>query len=71
MKKVTAKFQCTEKIERVGGKEIKFTADHGENSDFTKYTPYGEILMGISIDSKADKLFNVGKYYHLIFEPVD
>lgn len=69
--KVIAKFECTS-IEPNGddGKEIKLTAvigNDGENADFTKYTPYGEIFFGVTDKTKADELFEAGEEYYIEF----
>lgn len=68
---VRAKFKCNSIEQFVGQKQAKFSAvysDKGENADFTKYTPSGELSILITDDSKAADQFTPGKCYYLTLE---
>lgn len=69
MGKVIAKMDVVSIKSMVGQKEVELTPVSGE--DFTEYTPYGNVVLGLSDKSKADELFEVGKTYFVTFEVVD
>jgi hypothetical protein len=69
MKKVIAKFRVVSIKQMVGQKEVELTPVSGE--DFTEYTPYGNLVMGLSDKSNADELFEVGENYLLTFEKAE
>ena len=66
---VKAKFKCTSVTEHEGGnKEAKFYPVHdakGENADFAKYTPGGNLSLMISPETKASNYFKPGQEYYL------
>ena len=68
-----AKFTCVEKKEGLAGFEIKLTPvsdGSEENKGFYKYTPSGEILLGI-VSAPSAKAFIVGKEYYVEFTVAD
>lgn len=69
---VKAKFRCRSVTEFAGGdKEVKFNAIYsgtGENADFAKATPAGELSIVINAGTKAAELFKPGVSYYLSFE---
>ena len=73
MRTVRAKFTCHTidvNDEHEGIKTVRFSAvtdGSEENKDFTKYTPWGEVEMGIDGEVPAADFFEVGKEYYLDF----
>lgn len=70
IKKVRAMFECVGVEENDGGFDYFFratTADSEESKEFFKWTPYGELSMGVM----RERLFEVGKLYYLDFTPVE
>lgn len=68
---IRAKFVCVEKSAGEEG-DVKLQAvTHGspENEVFYKYTPYGEIKIGI-LNPNAFERFEVGKEYYVDFTEV-
>lgn len=73
IQKVRAKFSCTGLID--GGEEydsitVEMSAvieGSPENKAFNKYTPYGNISMGVDKDAEALKLFEVNREYFIDF----
>jgi hypothetical protein len=67
---IVAKFRCTQVSKNEdGSEEVKLIAAHGpENESWSKYTPYGDLTMGIS-NPDAQGRFEPGKEYMLRFEP--
>lgn len=68
---VRAKFKCNS-IEHLegGNKTLKMYAvmdGDGENGDFNKYTPNGNIEMWVSPETKAAEYFKPGEEYYLDF----
>ena len=62
-----AKFQCTKISETLQGIEAEFmpvASGSEENDSFFKFTPYGELKMGIM---NPNVKFEVGKEYYLDF----
>jgi hypothetical protein len=66
-------MRCKVKLEEItktlNGTSVKFTpvtTGSIENQSFFKYTPYGEIKLGIVNDSVTDKLV-VGREYYVDF----
>lgn len=80
MKRIRAKFECTQVIPAHGGYETmahlsavignKDGSDNEENKSFSSATPYGQITIGISPDVPAHKFFRVGREYYLDFTRV-
>ena len=69
-KQVVAKFQCESRTEGKHGDSIDMYAVYGpdgENADFTKATPSGNIKMSMEKDSEAAKFFKPGKFYYVTF----
>lgn len=70
MKKVRAKFSCNS-IEDFGwNKTAKLSAvvdSKGDNADFTKATPNGQLSISISKEVPASDFFEVGKSYFIDF----
>lgn len=72
---VKAKFRCYGKfsnnVHNPGQTTLQFHAVYGkegENSDYSKYTPSGSLMMNIDDGTTAADLFEVGKDYYLTFE---
>lgn len=73
---VKAKFRCNSVVDTNygnGGQQrtVKFSAAygaHGENADYSKATPSGDLSMVIDKDTKAHEAFVPGNYYYLTFE---
>jgi len=64
--KVRCKFKCTKKILGENGTEIilvPVTSGSEENSNFFKWTPYGEFRMGTVSDSVAEQFIPSKQYY--------
>lgn len=67
MDNVRAKFECTKVDKNEEGQTVKFSAvvsGSPENESFFKFTPFGEIELGIV---NNDIQFEVGKEYYLDF----
>ena len=71
---VKAKFLCNQVINFNGGsKEAHMSAvysQEGENADFAKATPYGELKIRIDGGTPAVDYFIPGKFYYLNFTKV-
>jgi hypothetical protein len=69
---VRAKFKVTSITELTGGaKEIKLypvTSGSEENKEFFKYTPSGEIRLGV-LNEEAAKQFVIDREYFVNFTP--
>lgn len=71
MTTVKAKFKCDSITTYEHSKEVKASPVYGtsgENADFTKYTPSGQLTMLVSEESKAADFFEPGKEFYLTFE---
>jgi hypothetical protein len=72
--KVRAKFVCQAVTAFITHKQASFSAIYGkegENADFTKVTPWGELKMNIDNDAPASQAFEPGKSYYLTFESAE
>lgn len=79
-RKMRAKFTCDEITHRHTAvaddvnAEVLFRAvyagDGSENDTFNKYTPWGELKMGIT-NPEALASLEIGKSYYLDFTPVE
>ena len=70
---VKAKFRCSSVTNFEHSKQIAMNAVYGtggENADFTKATPWGELKMNIDSDVPAADQFKPGEDYYLTFEKV-
>lgn len=70
MTPVVARFRCNEIVEREQNKEARFSAINrmdGDNANFTKYTPSGNLQITIDKDAPAASSFTPGKTYNLTF----
>jgi hypothetical protein len=71
MQKVRAKFTCNSvENHAYGGKTAKLTAvysEEGENKDFAKATPSGQLEINIDQETSAIHFFEPGKDYYLDF----
>lgn len=68
---VKAKFNCISVKIFQYGKEAELNAVYGkegENADFTKATPSGNLKISISNDVPASMFFEPGKDYYLTFD---
>ncbi len=68
---VRAKFNCESVTSFKGFKSAKLRAVYGtegENADFTKYTPNGELSINFTEEAPANDFFEPGNYYYLTFE---
>ena len=66
---VRARFTCEEKTQTPDGYRVKMRAS-SKDSEFFKWTPYGELTMG-TINGQAAEQFIPGKDYFLDFTPVE
>lgn len=72
--KVRAKFTCSWVEELPGGKKAHLYAvysNDGENADFAKATPGGNLSIQIDNETPAVDFFEQGKDYYLTFEATD
>lgn len=75
MEKVRAKFQV-DSIEQPEGYDYKTlkmsacTSEEGDGQDFTPYTPWGDIEIGITGDVPAADFFEEGELYYVEFVKV-
>ena len=73
---VKAKFRCNQVVDYNNGndytsREVKFSAVYGkdgENADYSKATPSGQLSMYIDKGTAAYDTFQPGKDYYLTFE---
>lgn len=73
MSKVKAKFRCMSVTDFGGAKQAQLTAIYGtegENTDYAKATPSGNLTISIDNGTKAAELFKPQKDYYLTFEEV-
>ena len=63
--KVRAKFTCVSKTEKADGYEVEMRPVMTKE-EFWKWTPYGELKMGLVVRETADA-FEVGADYYLDF----
>lgn len=73
MNKVKAKFRCNSVTDFGGQKQAVMSAVYsqtGENADFAKATPYGELKINIDSEVPASDYFKPTKEYYLTFEEV-
>lgn len=71
--KVRAKFKCICKTPLDDGAEVVMeavTSGNPENDSFFKYTPMGQLTMGV-VNPIAAEQFEVGKEYYLDFTPAE
>jgi len=69
---VKAKFRCNSVEDFGSNKQAKFSAvysEKGENADFAKATPYGDLKINIDSQVPASDFFIPGCEYYLTFEP--
>ncbi len=69
--KVKAKFKCNSITNYKGQQSVNMHAvcgNSGENADFTKYTPCGNLDISIMEDCPAYNQFIPGEDYYLTFE---
>jgi len=67
---VVAKFKCNSVENFYESKKARLTAiysDKGENADFTKFTPSGNLDILIINDALASNFFEPGECYYLTF----
>ncbi len=70
---VKAKFQCNSIVDCGSALNVSFHAvysQEGENADYAKATPWGNLNIGIDKGTKASEYFERGKNYYLYFEEV-
>ena len=70
---VKAKFRCNCVTDYGGQKQATLSAvysNEGENADFAKATPYGELKINIDSEVPASDFFQPQKYYYLTFDEV-
>ena len=73
MSKVKAKFTCNSIIDVGYALTASFHAVYGtegENADYSKATPNGQLNITIDKETKASEFFERGKDYYLTFEEV-
>ena len=69
--KVVAKFRCRSITDFGTQKQAQFDAvysSEGENADFAKATPYGDLKINIDSGVPASDFFKPGEEYYLTFE---
>ena len=74
MDRVKAKFKCNSITDNGYGKQAQLSAvcgNQGENADFTRATPSGELKISISNDVPAANFFEPQKDYYLYFEKAE
>jgi len=74
IEKVKAKFRCNSVTDFGGQKQAVMSAVYsqtGENADFAKATPYGELKINIDAELPASDFFKPGKEYFLTFEKAE
>ena len=72
--KVIAKFRCRSITDFGGQKQAQLDAVHsatGENADFAKATPYGDLKINIDSGVPAADFFKPNESYYLTFEKVE
>ena len=70
---VKAKFKCDSITSFEHCKKVDLSAVYsnvGENADFTKYTPSGNLSINIDNTSAASDYFNPGEEYYITFDKV-
>lgn len=71
---VKAKFRCQSVTDFGGQKQANLTAVYGntgENADFTRVTPSGDLRINIQSDAPASTFFTPGEDYYLTFEEAE
>lgn len=71
MATVKAKFRCNSVTDFGGYKRAKLSAVYsqaGENADYAKATPNGDLEIGIDQSTPAINYFQPGKEYYLVFD---
>lgn len=75
MKKVRAKFIVDSiQTDGSGDKTLNMsavTSEAGDGQDFTEYTPWGNLQIGISGDVPASDFFKEGGIYYMDFSKVE
>ena len=70
---VKAKFKCDSVLNYQNSKEAHLSAvygSEGENADFAKATPYGNLSILIENEVKASSFFIPGNSYYLTFNEI-
>lgn len=70
---IRAKFKCGSVTDNGWNKSANLTAvfgKKGENADYAKATPFGNLTITIDKDTKASEFFEPQKDYWLVFSPV-
>ena len=75
MERVRAKFwvDSIEQLNEYDNKTIKLsacTSEEGDGKDFTPYTPWGDLQMGITGNVPAAEFFEEGEIYYVEFVKV-
>lgn len=68
---VTAKFKCVSVTNFGGSKSANLSAVYGttgENADFARATPSGQLQIGIDAGVPASDFFKPGESYYLVFK---
>lgn len=68
---IKAKFRCNSVTDNGYNKQAKLSAisgTEGENADYSKATPYGQLEISIDKKTKAADFFEPSKDYYLTFE---
>ena len=74
MSKVKAKFKCMSVTDFGAYKQAQMSAVYsreGENADFAKATPYGDLKINIDSEVPASDFFIPTKEYYLTFEAAE
>ena len=68
---VKAKFRCNSVTDNGYNKQAELSAIYGtegENADYSKSTPFGQLKISIDKETKAADFFQPQKDYYLTFE---
>lgn len=68
---IKAKFRCNSVTDNGYNKQAKLSAVYGtegENADYSKATPSGQLEISIDKETKAAEFFQPQKDYYLTFE---
>lgn len=68
---IKAKFRCNSVTDNGYNKQAKLSAVYGtegENADYSKATPSGQLEISIDKETKASDFFEPSKDYYLTFE---
>lgn len=68
---IKAKFRCNSVTDNGYNKQAKLSAvsgSEGENADYAKATPFGQLEISVDKETPASEFFEPQKEYYLTFE---